>query len=274
MIKRIQGTQGGWFPVYWELFDDDNLEAEDVFFFCYLSEIFPILKNEQIIDGIVYKRLSDSFINEKLGWSRPTIRKRFETLENNGYIKLYRLDNKKNGIRYYSILLNIDNPLDSGYFHGQIDDKCHGQTHGQIDGQIDGKNFSIKETKETKQIEDTQDIFNKSGQTKYSTIKDLLNNIDIDNNVRLELNKFFDRPKVKGIYSVDTAKDVIEELQKQYSNNDDIINKIKEANLHGWTSLFYNRIQNTQDTINNQQSSGIERTDWNLVPDELKQLRY
>lgn len=272
MIKRIQGTQGGWFPVYWELFDDDNLEAEDVFFFCYLSEIFPILKNEQIIDGVVYKRLSDSFINEKLGWSRPTIRKRFETLENNGYIKLYRLDNKKNGIRYYSILLNIVEPLDSGYYHDQSDDQVHGQSddqlHGQSDGQLHGKKFAIKDTKDIKESKDTKeskDIFKENPKT----ISDLIKTKNYPTELKEELVDYFNRCKNR--FSIKTASKVLDKLEEQYNKDyTAIFNQVENVNLNGWSSLFCEQFTNQQ----KQDSIEQDQVDWNQIPDELKNLEY
>jgi len=104
-------TEKRWFRVFWDLFDDDNISYEDAFFLSYLIEIYPILKQSETIDGIKCKRLSDSFIQEKIPISNRKINTILDNLVENEYIVVKKINNKKKGIRYYALSKQLNNCL-------------------------------------------------------------------------------------------------------------------------------------------------------------------
>lgn len=101
MKDRLES--GKWCKVYFELLDDDNLDYQAVFMLGYLTSVYNILKDKTNNDGKEYKRLSDSFIQEKINMSSPTIKKYLTQLEEQGYIEIYKISNKKKGVRYFRL---------------------------------------------------------------------------------------------------------------------------------------------------------------------------
>lgn len=89
------------------LFDRDDLDYTEQIFLGYLIWVVKYLKDTALVDGVKYYRLSDYFARKYFKVSKNTIRKWFTNLEKHDYIKIWKPNNKVNGIRYFLINTHI-----------------------------------------------------------------------------------------------------------------------------------------------------------------------
>lgn len=116
-MKTIN-TDAGYFKVYWDLFNDENLDTNSIVLFSYITSVYDILKETHTDKdtGTIYKRLSNSFIQERLfDFSDYIIRESLKKLEAAKLIECKELrmgndranHNRKGNInRYIKLLVN------------------------------------------------------------------------------------------------------------------------------------------------------------------------
>ncbi len=107
----------------------------------YILEVYPILKDRKIVDGVEYRKLSNSFIQERINYSVNTIRDYLEKLEANNLITIYKAPNNLKGIRY--IHLNIT---------------CINDSNNTSNNFSNIKNDN-KRNKETEELKETEEIY-------------------------------------------------------------------------------------------------------------------
>ena len=159
-MKKID-EKHGFVKMYWDLFYDVNLTRDAVMLMSYILAIYPTLKKSMKDEnGVEYKLLTDSFINDRI-WdmSSHEIRKAINVLIEQGYITRYGGANTKLP-RY----IHINECVNEG-----INDNINECINDSVNECInDGINEGIKN-------------FN----TKYNNIYNnkIDNNISIDNNI-------------------------------------------------------------------------------------------
>lgn len=103
--KLILKDSEGYFKLHWDLlygYDLDPIEA--LLLECIITE-YSAIRFTKDVNGLTYKRLSDSFIQEMLDVTKHTIRECLNRLEDLGFIKIENA-NCKNEERY--IYLNVE----------------------------------------------------------------------------------------------------------------------------------------------------------------------
>ena len=81
-------TESGFIKMYWDLFNDPDLTTDAVVILSYILSVYPILKERQKDkQGLEYRKVTDSFIQEKL-WemSSHRIRQAMNILIDTGYV--------------------------------------------------------------------------------------------------------------------------------------------------------------------------------------------
>jgi len=105
--RMIQLKDNNWFKMYRELFEifDDNFEL--ACFASYIISIYAILQDVKFINGIEYRRVSDSYINMKFIMNSPKIRRYLNEMQNKGLIDIEHATNSKRSFRYIRLLVEI-----------------------------------------------------------------------------------------------------------------------------------------------------------------------
>ena len=95
--------------VYWNLYPLVDFDFNALLLICYIIDVYGVLKEKTVINGEEYRRLSDSFIGERLEMSSPTIRKTLTLLQNKNLIKIaVTRGNEKGQSRYIQLLVGIN----------------------------------------------------------------------------------------------------------------------------------------------------------------------
>ena len=86
-MKNIN-TEAGFIKMYWDLFNDPDLTTDSVVILSYILSVYPILREKQNDkQGLEYRKVTDSFIQEKLWEMSPyRIRQAMNNLIDSGYI--------------------------------------------------------------------------------------------------------------------------------------------------------------------------------------------
>lgn len=104
MIEIMDNNYG---KLYYSLLDYVDYNPVLLLVLSYLIDVFPYLRDFRTINGEVYKRLADSFMQERLNFTSPTIRKYLNQLEEKGLISIYKENYMPNGIRFYKVNVKI-----------------------------------------------------------------------------------------------------------------------------------------------------------------------
>ena len=76
--------------MYWDLFNDEELSIPEVVALSYIIDKYDYFKEKKVIDGKVYKRVAETFVQARLSASIKTISKWLHHLEELGYVELYQ----------------------------------------------------------------------------------------------------------------------------------------------------------------------------------------
>lgn len=107
MSKFAIHDSRGYFKMHWELFDLLNGDLTLVAFMEYLLAVYKKLREVYIINGEEYRRLSNSFIRERIDLCDATIAKYLDKLQSINLIKVEHFGTKLNGTRYIKLNCEI-----------------------------------------------------------------------------------------------------------------------------------------------------------------------
>lgn len=157
-MKRTLHDNKGYFKMHWELLNGLELNWQEAFFLEYLIEVYPLLKEKVIIDGVEYRRLSDSFIQERIDVSKPTIINWLNDLEKYDYIKVKHIKHNK-GARFVNLNVEIAN-YSEDCINDNINDSINECINDSINNRINDriKNSYTKEPRETIELDEPKDI--------------------------------------------------------------------------------------------------------------------
>ena len=156
--------------VYWELLPYVEYDIKALLLICYIIDVYKTLDERFIVNGEEYRRLSDSYIQERLDMSSPTIRKLLDFLEKKGLIKIHKTNMggyKNTSARYIELMVEIESKEFNEKFNEKFDEKFN----EKFDEKFNERNF--QENIPTNQHTNILTDINKSEETNKSTSSSL-----------------------------------------------------------------------------------------------------
>jgi hypothetical protein len=102
--------------MYWDLLPECNMDFNLLAFLSYIIDVYDMPKQTKVFDGKEYKWFADEFINYRVDYSRSTIQRYLNKLQESGLINIIIDQNAKNHkARYIHLNVIIDSTNDSEY---------------------------------------------------------------------------------------------------------------------------------------------------------------